>query len=414
MGFRRGNATGGEADRSHRRRPRGMLSAMGRQILHVDMDEFFAAVEKLDNPELVGKCLLVGGSPAGRGVVSTASYEARVFGCRSAMPMVTAMRLCPHAVVLPGRHERYREVSDRVFEIFGRYSPLVEPLSIDEAFIDVTGSLRLLGSGEQIARSLKDAIRGEVGLTASVGVAPNKFLAKLASELEKPDGLTVITPENVQQVLDGLAIRKLWGVGPATEKRLERLNIRTFGQLRRAAPAALASVLGQGAEDLQRLARGEDDRPVVPDHQAKSISQECTFPRDVGDYDQLGDVLVEQVEQVARRLRRAGLKARTVTLKLRTGDFVTRTRSATLSEATNLTEELLDAARKLLAAWRAENPAALRLLGMEAGQFLATGGQLPLFGRARREKLQRLDRTLDDIARRFGSGAVRRGKGGEK
>lgn len=374
------------------------------------MDEFFAAVEKLDNPELVGKCLLVGGSPAGRGVVSTASYEARVFGCRSAMPMVTAMRLCPHAVVLPGRHERYREVSDQIFEIIGRYSPLVEPLSIDEAFVDVTGSLRLLGAGEQIARSLKDTIRGEVGLTASVGVAPNKFLAKLASDLEKPDGLTVITPENVQQVLDPLAIRKLWGVGPAAEKRLERLNIRTFGQFRRAAPATLASALGQGAEEWQRLARGQDDRAVVPDHQAKSISQECTFPQDVGDYDQLGDVLVEQVAQVARRLRRAGLKTRTVTLKLRTGDFVTRTRSATLSEASNLTEELLEAARKLLAAWRAENPSALRLLGMGAGQLVATGGQLPLFGQTRREKLERLDRTLDDIARRFGSGAVRRGR----
>ncbi len=392
-----------------------MLSGMGRQILHVDMDEFFAAVEKLDNPELVGKCVLVGGSAEGRGVVSTASYEARVFGCRSAMPMVTAMRLCPHAIVLPGRYERYREVSEQVFEIFGRYSPLVEPLSIDEAFIDATGSLRLLGPGEQIARSLKDAIRGEVGLTASVGVAPNKFLAKLASELEKPDGLAVITPENVRQVLDPLAIRKLWGIGPATEKRLERLNIHTFGELRRASPATVASAMGQGAEELQRLARGEDDRPVVPDHQAKSISQECTFPRDVGDYDQLGDVLVDQVDQVARRLRRAGLKSRTITLKLRTGDFVTRTRSATLSEATNLTEELLDAARKLLAAWRAENPAALRLLGMGAGQLGATGGQLPLFGQARREKLERLDRTLDDIASRFGSGAVRRGKGrGEK
>ena len=388
-----------------------MLSGMGRQILHVDMDEFFAAVEKLDNPELAGKCVLVGGSAEGRGVVSTASYEARVFGCRSAMPMVTAMRLCPHAVVLPGRYERYRQVSEQVFEIFTRYSPLVEPLSIDEAFIDVTGSLRLLGPGEQIARSLKDAIRGEVGLTASVGVAPNKFLAKLASELEKPDGLAVITPENVQQVLDPLGIRKLWGIGPATEKRLERLNIHTFGQLRRASPATLATAMGQGAQELQRLARGEDDRPVVPDHRAKSISQEYTFPQDVADYDQLGDVLVQQAAQVARRLRRAALKARAVTLKLRTGDFVTRTRSATLSEATNLTEELLDAARKLLAAWRSENPAALRLLGVGAGQLVATGGQLPLFGQAQREKLQRLDRTLDDIARRFGSGAVRRGKG---
>ncbi len=386
-----------------------MLFGMGRQILHVDMDEFFAAVEKLDNPALVGKCLLVGGDPAGRGVVSTASYEARAFGCGSAMPMATALRLCPHAIVLAGRHERYREVGEQIFEIFRRYSPLVEPLSIDEAFLDVTGSLRLMGDGEQIARDIKGAIRREVGLAASVGVAPNKFLAKLASDLEKPDGLTVITAGNVCEVLDPLAIRKLWGVGPAGAKRLDRLNIQTFGQLRQAAPATLKAALGQSGLDLQRLARGEDDRPVVPDHQAQSISQECTFARDVADYDRLGDVLVEQVSLVARRLRRAKLKARTVALKIRTGDFVTRTRSATLGEATNLTAELLAAAQELLAAWQAENPAALRLLGMGTSQLVASGGQLPLFGRPGRDKMERLDRTLDDIVRRFGNQAVRRG-----
>jgi len=386
-----------------------MLFGMGRQILHVDMDEFFAAVEKLDNPALVGKCLLVGGDPAGRGVVSTASYEARAFGCGSAMPMATALRLCPDAIVLPGRHERYREVSEQIFEVFRRYTPLVEPLSIDEAFLDVTGSRRLMGDGEQIARDIKGAIRRKVGLAASVGVAPNKFLAKLASDLEKPDGLTVITESNLRQVLDPLAIRKLWGVGSVGEKRLARLNIHTFGELRRAAPAMLEAALGQGGLDLQRLARGEDDRPVVPDHQARSISQECTFARDVADYDRLGDVLVEQVSLVARRLRRAKLKARTVTLKIRTGDFVTRTRSATLAEATNLTDELLVAARSLLAAWQAENPSALRLLGMGTSQLVASGGQLPLFGRPGRDKMERLDRTLDDIVRRFGSQAVRRG-----
>lgn len=386
-----------------------MLSGMGRQILHVDMDEFFAAVEKLDNPALVGKCVLVGGDPAGRGVVSTASYEARAFGCHSAMPMMTAVRLCPQAIVLPVRHKRYREVSEQVFEIFRRYTPLVEPLSIDEAFLDVTGSRRLMGDGEQIARGIKGAIRREVGLAASVGVAPNKFLAKLASDLEKPDGLTVIPKDNVRQVLDPLAISKLWGVGPAGEKQLDRLNIHTFGQLRLASPTTLKAALGQNGLDLQRLARGEDDRPVVPDHQARSISQECTFARDVDDYDQLGDVLVEQVSLVARRLRRAKLKARTVTLKVRTGDFVTRTRSATLGEATNLTDELLAAARGLLGAWQAENPSALRLLGMGTSQLVASGGQLPLFGRAGRDKMERLDRTLDDIISRFGSQAVRRG-----
>jgi len=384
---------------------------MARLILHVDMDEFFAAVEKLDNPSLAGKCLLVGGDPAGRGVVSTASYEARVFGCRSAMPMATAMRLCPQAILVRPRHERYREVSDQVFEIIGRYSPLVEPLSIDEAFLDATGSERLLGTGERIARDLKAAIRREVGLTASVGVAPNKFLAKLASDLNKPDGLTVITDANVHDVLDGLPIRKLWGVGPAAEKQLERLGVRTLGQLRRASPTLLASSLGKAAaEHLQALAAGRDDRPVVPDHQAKSISQECTFAQDLADADALADVLLDQVEQVARRLRRAGLKARTVTLKLRTGDFVTRTRSQTLAAATDITAELLAAARGLFAAWRRENAAPLRLLGMGASQLGETGGQLPLFGAPGREKQERLDRTLDDIARKFGRKAVRRGR----
>ena len=391
-----------------------MLVGMARQILHVDMDEFFAAVEKLDDPSLRGRCLLVGGDPNARGVVSTASYEAREYGCRSAMPMATALRLCPQAVVLPVRGRRYREVSERVFELLGRYTPLVEPLSIDEAFLDVTGCERLFGGAEAIARSIKRDVRDEIGLPASVGVAPNKFLAKLASDLRKPDGLVVITEENMRATLEPLPVSRLWGVGPAAEKRLERLNVQTIGQLRAVPLERLTDAFGQAGEHFHRLARGLDRRPVVPDSRAKSISQECTFAVDVADAEQLRDVLVEQVEQVSRRLRRQGLKARTVTVKLRTGDFTTHTRSATLDDPTDLTGEIRRDTERLLSAWLGRHRRPLRLLGVGVSGLIRQGGQLPLFGRAQRDREQRLDRTLDDIARRFGDGAVRRGPAGRR
>ena len=391
-----------------------MLVGMARQILHVDMDEFFAAVEKLDDPSLRGRCLLVGGDPNARGVVSTASYEAREYGCRSAMPMATALRLCPQAVVLPVRGRRYREVSERVFELLGRYTPLVEPLSIDEAFLDVTGCERLFGGAEAIARSIKRDVRDEIGLPASVGVAPNKFLAKLASDLRKPDGLVVITEENMRATLEPLPVSRLWGVGPAAEKRLERLNVQTIGQLRAVPLERLTDAFGQAGEHFHRLARGLDRRPVVPDSRAKSISQECTFAVDVADAEQLRDVLVEQVEQVSRRLRRQGLKARTVTVKLRTGDFTTHTRSATLEDPTDLTGEIRRDTERLLSAWLGRHRRPLRLLGVGVSGLIRQGGQLPLFGRAQRDREQRLDRTLDDIARRFGDGAVRRGPAGRR
>jgi len=391
-----------------------MLVGMARQILHVDMDEFFAAVEKLDDPSLRGRCLLVGGDPNARGVVSTASYEAREYGCRSAMPMATALRLCPQAVVLPVRGRRYREVSERVFELLGRYTPLVEPLSIDEAFLDVTGCERLFGGAEAIARSIKHDVRDEIGLPASVGVAPNKFLAKLASDLRKPDGLVVITEENMRATLEPLPVSRLWGVGPAAEKRLERLNVQTIGQLRAVPLERLTDAFGQAGEHFHRLARGLDRRPVVPDSRAKSISQECTFAVDVADAEQLRDVLVEQVEQVSRRLRRQGLKARTVTVKLRTGDFTTHTRSATLDDPTDLTGEIRRDTERLLSAWLGRHRRPLRLLGVGVSGLIRQGGQLPLFGRAQRDREQRLDRTLDDIARRFGDGAVRRGPAGRR
>ena len=387
-----------------------MLRGMARRILHVDMDEFFAAVEKRDNPSLRGECLLIGGDPGARGVVSTASYEAREFGCHSAMPMVTAIRLCPHAIVLPVRGRRYAEVSGRVFEILQRFTPLVEPLSIDEAFLDVTGCGRLFGPPREIARAIRRDIRSELSLTASVGVAPNKFLAKLASDLDKPDGLTVIDEANISEVLDPLPIRRLWGVGPAGAKQFARMGIRTIGQLARADAEAIRKHFGQVGEQFHRLARGIDDRTVTPDHRAKSIGQERTFAADVGRIDELRRVLLGQVEQVAWRLRRHSLRGRTITVKLRYGDFSTLTRSATLAEATDGTEEIWQAAERLLTAWSRRRRGPLRLLGVSVSQLAgAGGGQLRLFDDPRRARRRRLDRAMDGIVERFGRGAIHRG-----
>ena len=389
---------------------RGRLPAM-RRILHVDMDEFFAAVEKLDNPELLGKCVLVGGSPSGRGVVATASYEARAFGCHSAMPMAMAVRQCPQAIVLPARHERYAEVSRDIFEIFDRFSPLVEPLSIDEAFLDVTGCERLLGPAHRIARTIQTTIARELGLSASAGVAPNKFLAKLASDLDKPGGLTVITAKTIHAVLDPLPVGKLWGVGKRAAEQLDRLGIRTIGQLRSAEEDLLRRRFGNAAaEQFIQLAAGIDDRPVTPDGAAKSIGQEITFAQDVADLDELKAVLLQQAEQVARRLRRAGLKARTVTLKLREADFTTLTRSQTFGEATDLTDNLWLAAKGLLVSWAKMQFAPLRLIGVTASQLSGGTGQLSLFDQGEdRVKQRRIDEAVDRIVDRFGNDAVHRG-----
>ncbi|MCE5276695.1 MAG: DNA polymerase IV [Planctomycetaceae bacterium] len=384
---------------------------MDRRIIHVDMDEFFAAVEKLDHPELRGKCLLIGGDPKARGVVSTASYEAREYGCHSAMPMAQAVRLCPHAIVLPGNMSRYAEISEQLGEIFLRFTPLVEPISIDEAFLDVTGSRRLLGAAEDIGWAIKRTIADELHLTASVGVAPNKFLAKLASDLHKPDGFTVITETNIHQTLDPLPVRKLWGVGPALEgELLRRLNIKTIGQLRLIDTELLVQHFGQGGCELQELAAGVDDRPVTPDSAAKSISQEVTFAQDLSDRAEMRSVTLAHVETVARRLRRSGMLARTVTLKLRYGDFTTLTRRLTMDEPTDVTAEIRATATKLLDAWAAKDFRPLRLLGMGvAGLSPKAGSQQKLFVEPQREKQSKVDLALDTIARRFGSGALRRG-----
>jgi DNA polymerase-4 len=379
-----------------------------RAILHVDMDAFFAAVEQLDDPKLRGKPVLVGGDGP-RGVVATASYEARPFGCHSAQPMSVAKRLCPHAIVVPGRFERYREISDRLFEIFDAFTPIVQPLSIDEAFLDVTASERIHGSAIEIARAIKRRVRDELSLTTSVGVAPNKFLAKLASDLEKPDGLTVINADDVDRVLPPLPVTKIWGIGPKTAARLEGMAIRTIGDLRKASDATLSRLLGDDAERCRNLALGRDDREVVTDSEAKQISQENTFGVNIAEPDVVRNELLEQVQHVARRLRKHKLRAGGVTLKIRFGEFKTITRSRTLDEPSDRTDLLWNVTREVFDEWAAKNFVPVRLIGMAARNLSGGGAQLPLFTDPAGEKHERLDKVVDHIVDRFGKTAVRRG-----
>ena len=380
----------------------------GRTIFHVDMDAFFAAIAVLDDPSLRGKAVLTGGNGP-RGVVTTASYEARKFGCHSAMPMGQALRLCPHAVCVKVPGDRIRQKSREVFAVLDRYSPLVQPLSVDEAFLDMTGTARALGPPEEVARKLKLEVAKETGLTASVGVAFNKFLAKLASDLDKPDGLVVITPDNLDATLLPLPVGKVWGIGPATQRRLERHRIRTVGDLRKLSVQRLERLFGEHGQRFYRLCRGLDARPVVPDRSAKSIGHEQTFGVNLTDPDHVRAVLLDQAEQVGRRLRAHGFTARGVTVKIRFGDFQTLTRSHALHTPTDLDVELYAAGRTLFDRWAAASFSPVRLIGLSASPVLRGAGQQPLFAQADREKQQRLDATLDRITERFGKRTVHRG-----
>jgi len=377
-----------------------------RAVLHVDMDAFFASVEVLDDPSLRGRPVIVGGPKDARGVVSAASYEARPHGVRSAMPLRTAARLCPHGVFLPVRMERYAEVSRRVFALLDRFSPLVEPLSVDEAFLDLSGSERLLGGPVAAARALRAAIAAETGLTASVGVAPNKFVAKIASDLRKPDALVVVRPDEVEAFLAPLPVERMWGIGPRGAGALRALGVATFRALARAEPERLRPALGSGVEALQALARGRDERPVVCASAPKSVGREITFPEDVRDAAALHATLVHLADRVASRLRREGLRARTLTLKVRYAPFRTLTRRATFDEPACTTAALLDAAAAL---FRDRTPGArepVRLLGLAASGFSSQG---LLFPSPAAERGARLEASVDRVRERFGTRALARG-----
>jgi DNA polymerase-4 len=375
------------------------------------MDAFFASIEQLDDPALRGKPVLVGGV-GGRGVVTAASYEARVFGCRSAQPMAVALRLCPHAMVVRTRFSRYREVSNRLFELLGRFTPLVEPLSIDEAFLDVTGTERLFGPAVEVAKAIRRMVRAELGVTASVGAAPNKFLAKLASDLNKPDGLTVIPADRIDEILAPLPISRIWGVGPRTAARLEGLAIRTIGDLRKFSPEFLRQRFGMEADRYLRLGRGMDERAVTPDHQAKSIGQERTFGENLMDPEDVRSELLEHCENVGVRLRRHALRAGRITVKIRDGEFTTCTRSRTLGEATDQTHVIWNTARTLFDEWAISRFKPVRLIGVSTADLTRGDVQLGLFDHQSSEKQRRLDQALDGINDRFGKSTMRRGRTG--
>jgi len=378
-------------------------------ILHVDMDAFFASVEQLDRPETRGKPVIVGGTGR-RGVVAASSYEARKFGVYSAMPIARARRLCPQGIYISPRGSRYSEVSMQVFSIFREFTPLVEGLSLDEAFLDVTDSRRLFGGIEDIGRQVKKTILDRLGLVASVGMAHNKFLAKLASDFDKPDGFFHVPEDGVQQFLDPLPLKRLWGIGPKTLPKLARIGILTVGQVRTANSEQLATVLGNRTEHFQALARGEDSRFVTSGREDKSISHEITFDHDLADLRELLAVCQQLSEQVGSRVRKQGLIAKTIRVKIRDHQFKTYSRSKTIHAETCSSGTIYQVASALVKNWFKEHRnAPVRLLGVGVANFEAPPERAD--AQSDETVVPALDRTLDEINTRFGSGIVGRALG---
>lgn len=377
-----------------------------RAILHIDMDAFYASVEEHDRPELKGKPLIVGGL-GGRGVVAAASYAVRRFGVHSAMPMREALRRCPEAVCVQPRMARYKQVSDQVFAIFHEFTPLVEGLSLDEAFLDVTCSRQLLGSADAIGGEIRRRIAQQTGLTASVGIAPNKLLAKIASDLNKPDGMCGIDADNVRRILDALPVEKLFGVGPKTVPAVHAAGILSCGDLRQASDAVLRQLFGKHAKAMLNRASGIDERPVEPNREEKSISAEETFATDIREPSRLTVQLLHLADRTASRLRAQHLAAGTVSVKIRRSDFTTFTRQRALGTPTQDTAVVAGAAKILLQEWLATHPdAAVRLLGVGVSE-LHTLQQADLFAELPAPGA-RLDTVIDGIRDRFGSAMLTR------
>jgi DNA polymerase IV len=381
-----------------------------RVIAHADMDAFFAAVEQLDHPELRGKPLLVGGTGR-RGVVSTASYEARPFGCHSAMPMAEARRLCPEAIVVSPSFGRYSEISDRVMEVFHRFSPLVEPLSLDEAFLDLTGTEGLFGPPEAMGKRIRaEVCEATGGLTVSVGIAATKYVAKVASDYRKPDGMTLVPPGTETAFLWPLPVSRLWGVGPKTKELLESAGFKTIGDVAKADERDLVARWGELGAHIFALSWARDDREVVPDRDAKSIGAEYTLEQDVRGRDEILPTLRRSAARVARHLRSEGLLAGGIRVKLKTHTFKLWTRQAPLRTPTDSERDLLAAAEELLGHFDLTVP--MRLVGLAAYDLRGTGTrpvQTGLFESADRERARHLDRTLDALREKFGDSVVRWG-----
>ena len=383
------------------------MPASTRSILHVDMDAFYASVEQRDNPELRNKPLVVGGG-TNRGVVAAASYEARRYGIRSAMPMRDAYRRCPELLRVRPRMSHYQEVSQQVFEIFRSFTPLVEGLSLDEAFLDVTASIALFGDPVEIARAIKDRIHEKTALTASVGVAQNKLVAKIASDLDKPDGLTVLYPEHYEAKLDPLPVSVIPGIGRETLKRLAGTHVSTVRDLRLADDRILEPVFGRFTQKTRDRASGIDNRPVTPTRPEKSISAEETYDADLSRREDMERELLKLTERATTRLRRARLAAATVQVKIRQSDFRTFTRQRKVHPPVNGTDQVFAVARELLGDWLARNPGAqVRLLGV-GGSELTSAAQPDLFAAGEHDSV--VDKTVDEIRDRFGSKLLSRAR----
>lgn len=382
-------------------------------ILHVDMDAFFAAIEQRDNPALRGKPVIVGGRKESRGVVSTASYEARKFGVHSALPMAEAVRRCPNGIYLPVDMKKYRSVSRQIMQIFQQFTPEVEAISVDEAFLDVTGSQKLFGTAEEIGCKIKNQIHQELHLTASVGLSYNKFLAKLASDMDKPDGFYIILPEDLEQKVWPLSIRRMMGVGSKTAQLLEQMGVNTIGKLAHMDVGLLEHLLGKQGVQMHELANGIDHRLVEPVRESKSVGRETTFPQDIRERYLLETILFTLTDDVCHTLRSSGLKGRTVSIKIRYPDFHSITRAVTLEQYTSSFEPVFAAVQSLMAQHYKDNTA-VRLIGVTVSNLKQEGQiveQQDLFADvAAAEKVNQLNRVMDRINGKYGGDTVHRAR----